>query len=297
MAFALAPDIPPDAALRQIVAECQADLLKYRAIVLGSRRPIGIHQSRVALRRLRAALGLFRDVVPGPIEQRLVRAMAAEAKWLAAECGPARDLHVFLTESVEDPPAEVKRVAGRLAHSHFERARAALSGARFAAFAEQIEAFVESKPTGGGRLDDFGRARLEKRHARVEHLGRKLASLGEERLHRLRIAVKKLRYAAEFLQAAFSGPGFDSARAKAYIEATVRLQGALGALNDRAVAARMLADIADAARPTEHVGRALHKLGKQAASGDKRRRRKLERAWKAFRKTERFWLQPPSRTE
>jgi CHAD domain-containing protein len=290
MASALAPDTPPDAALRQIVAECQTDLLKYRDIVLASRRPVGIHQSRVALRQLRAALGLFRNAVPGLIEQRLLRAMAAEAKWLAGECGPSRDLHVFLAESVEEAPAEVKRVAARLARSHLERARTALSGARFSAFAEQVEAFVASKPTGTGRLDEFGRERLEARHAKVERLGRKLASLDEERLHRLRIAVKKLRYAASFLQPAFSGPGFDSGRAKAYIEATVRLQGALGALNDRAVAARMLADIAAAARPTEQVERALRKLGKQAASGNKRRRRKLDRAWKIFRKAERFWL-------
>jgi CHAD domain-containing protein len=290
MASALAPDTPPDAALRQIVAECQTDLLKYRDIVLAGRRPVGIHQSRVALRRLRAALGLFRNAVPGLIEQRLLRTMAAEAKWLAGECGPSRDLHVFLTESVEELPAEVKRVAARLARSHLERARTALSGARFCAFAEQVEAFVDSKPTGTGRLDEFGRERLEARHAKVERLGRKLASHDEERLHRLRIAVKKLRYAASFLQPAFSGPGFDSGRAKAYIEATVRLQGALGALNDRAVAARVLADIAAAARPTEQVERALRKLGKQAASGNKRRQRKLDRAWKIFRKAERFWL-------
>jgi CHAD domain-containing protein len=272
------------------VADCQADLLKYRAIVLASRRPIGIHQSRVALRRLRAALGLFRNAVPSAIEQQLLRGMAAEAKWLASECGPSRDLHVFLTETVEDPPLEVKRIATRLAHSHLERARAALSGARFAAFEEQVQAFILAKPAGGGRLEDFGRETLEKRHTKVEHRGRKLSSLNEERLHRLRIAVKKLRYAAGFLQPGFSGPGFDSARPKAYIEATVRLQGALGVLNDRAVAAQMLADIAAAARPTEHVERALHKLGKEIASGEKRRRRKLEQAWKTFRKTERFWV-------
>jgi CHAD domain-containing protein len=69
----------------------------------------------------------------------------------------------------------------------------------------------------------------------------------------------------------------------------VRLQGALGTLNDRAVAGQMLADIAVAARPTEDVAEPLRKLAKQAASGEKRRRRKLERAWKDFRKTGRFW--------
>lgn len=289
MAPALAPDTSPDAALRQIVTACQADLLKYRAIVLASRRPVGIHQSRVALRRMRAALGLFRDAMSDPAAKRQVRALAAEAKFLAGECGPARDLHVFMTESIEDPPLVVKRIATRLARSSLDRARAALSGARFTAFDAQVAAFVAAPPAGGGRLDTFGRAVLNRLQTKIEHRGRKIASLDDARLHRLRITIKKLRYAAAFLQAAFAGPDFDSVAAKAYIEATVRLQGALGALNDRVVAARMLADIAVAARPTEDVGQPLRKLAKQASGGEKRRRRKLERAWKTFKKTRPFW--------
>jgi CHAD domain-containing protein len=280
----LASDTPPGRALRQIVAECHAELLKYRAIVLAGRRPIGIHQTRVALRRLRAALTLFRDAV-GPVEARLVRAMAAEAKWLAGECGPARDLHVFLTETVEDVPPLVKRIAARLAKAHLERARAALSGARYNAFDGQLTAFVEEAlPHGNGRLDAFGSDLLERRHRKVEQRGRHLAQLGGKELHRLRIAIKKQRYAATFLR-----PAFASREAKAYIEATVRLQGALGALNDRAVAAQMLDDIAVAARPSEDVTRLLRQLAKQAESGEKRRRHKLERAWKQFRKAECFW--------
>jgi len=284
MASPLSPTTPPDAALRQIVASCHADLLKYRAIVLASRRPIGIHQTRVALRRLRAALNLFRPAVRGPIEERLVRSLSAEAKWLAGECGPARDLYVFMTESIEDPDPVVKRIANRLARAYLERARAALSDARFAAFEGQLTAFIEGPPGTTGQLDSFGRDALDTRHAKVEHRGRKLSGLDGKRLHRLRIAIKKLRYAAAFLT-----PAFDSRRAKPYIEATVRLQGALGALNDRTVAAQILADIAHAARPTEQVERAVAKLAKQAKSGNKRRRHKLERAWKTFEKAERFW--------
>ena len=287
----LAPDTPPDRALRQIVAECHADLLKYRAVVLKSRRPIGIHQTRVALRRMRAALTLFRDAV-SPLEARLVRAMAAEARWLAGECGPARDLHVFLTETVEDVPPLVKRIAARLAKAHFERARAGLSGARYNAFDGQLTAFVEEAlPNGGGRLDAFGRDLLERRHAKVVQRGRRLAKLKEKDLHRLRIAIKKQRYAASFLR-----PAFASREAKAYIEATVRLQGALGALNDRAVAAQMLDDIAVAARPSEDVKGLLRRLAKQADSGEKRRRTKLVRAWKQFRKAECFWRVPTEQT-
>ena len=296
MPSTLAPDTPPDRALRQIVAECQIDLLKYRAIVLSSRKAVGIHQTRVALRRLRAGLTLFRGAV-SPNEGRLVRAMAAEAKWLAGECAPARDLHVFLTETVEDVPPLVKRIATRLAGAHLERARAALASARYNAFDGQLTAFVEEAlPHGNGRLDDFGRDLLERRHRKVDQRGRHLSKLGLKDLHRLRIAIKKQRYAATFLQPVFAARPFASKAAKAYIEATVRLQGALGALNDRAVAAQMLDDIAVAARPSEDVTRLLRQLAKQADSGEKRRRTRLERAWKQFRKAECFWQGPTEQT-
>ena len=130
---------------------------------------------------------------------------------------------------------------------------------------------------------------LDKRHAKVVHRGRKLEQFDVERLHRLRIAIKKLRYAAGYFGPAFASATFASKRVKPYIEATARLQGALGALNDRAVAAQVLADLATAARPTEDVALPLKVLAKQVASGEKRRRRRLERAWKDFREAERFW--------
>jgi len=277
----------PDVALRLIVAGCRADLVKYRTIVAKSRRPIGIHQTRVALRRLRAAFSVFRGAVDGP----QVRALSAEAKWLAGECAPARDLQVFLTETVSDVPPLVRRIANRLAATHFERARAALAGARFTAFDRQLSAFAaKSFPASTAlRLDDFGRGVLETRHRKVIRRAQRLEQLDSERLHRLRIAIKKLRYAATYLRPAFASAAFASPAAKAYIEATVRLQGALGALNDRATAAQVVADLALAARPSEDVTRPLEVLAKQAASGGKRRRRRLERAWKDFRKAERFW--------
>lgn len=280
----------PDVALRLIVAGCRADLVKYRAVVATSRRPIGIHQTRVALRRLRAAFSLFRGAVDGP----QVRSLSAEAKWLAGECAPARDLHVFLTETVKDVPPLVRRVSNRLAAAHLERARAALAGARFTAFDRQLSAFAAKSPAAATpapalRLDNFGRGVLEARHRKVIRRAHRLEQLDSERLHRLRIAIKKLRYAGTYLWPAFASGTFASKGAKAYIEATVRLQGALGALNDRAAAAQVVADLALAARPSEDVTQPLKALAKQAASGGKRRRRRLERAWKEFRKAERFW--------
>jgi CHAD domain-containing protein len=286
----LAPDTAPDAALRQIVADCRGDLLKYRAITLQSRRSIGIHQTRVALRRLRAAFNVFREAATSEVGRRELKALSAEARWLAGECAPARDLHVFLTETAKEAPSVIVKVARRLARTHLERARTALSGARFTMFDAALQAFAEQAPAeGGGRLDDFARTTLEARADKVDKRAHKLHGLDGKRLHELRIAIKKLRYAAVFLAPAVARSPFDSRAAKAYIQATVRLQGALGTLNDRAVAGQMMADIAVAARPTEDVAKPLRKLAKQAASGTKRRRQKLERAWKEFGKTGRFW--------
>ncbi len=277
-------ETPPDVALRLIAASCRSDLSRNRTIVLTSKRPIGIHQARVALRRLRAAFSVFRPAVDGPD----VRSLSAEARWLAAECGPARDLHVFLTESVTDVPPVVKRVAARVAEVHLERARAALASARYDEFDRKLAAFAAGPAAAGAagalRLDEFGHAVLERRHEKVVRRGRLMDQMDEEQLHDLRIAFKKLRYAATYLSPAFASPA-----AKPYIEATTRLQGALGALNDRATAAAMLADIAMAARPNEDTAAPLKALARQAMSGEKRRRRKLERAWKEFRKAECFW--------
>lgn len=286
----LAPDTAPELALRRIVAGCRDDLLKYRKIVLASRRAVGIHQARVALRRMRAAFSLFRGGAQSEASAREMQALASEAKWLAQECAPSRDLYVFLNETVQDVPREVTRVANRLARQHLERARAALSSERFSMFDAALSSFVEHEPSAPtGRVGEYGQAMLQARHDKVLRRGRRLDSLDGPRLHRLRIAIKKLRYAAEFLAPAFAGPPFDSRASKPYIEATARLQGALGILNDHAMADLILADLTAASRLSEEIDAALAKLGKQAASGHKRRRHKLEQAWKRFGKVECFW--------
>jgi CHAD domain-containing protein len=170
-----------------------------------------------------------------------------------------------------------------------ERASSALSGARFESFQRQLEAFMKLPPADtADRLDRFARALLDRRHDKVMRRGRKLASLDSDRLHRLRIAIKKLRYASAFLRAAFASPP-----AKPYIEATTRLQNALGALNDRTVAAHVLSDLATAARPTEDVTPALKELEQQTKGGNKRRRRKLEQAWEQFGSAPCFWRPQP----
>ena len=280
-ATALTGDLNVETALRRIVAECRAEMSKYRTVVLTTRQPIGIHQTRVALRRLRAGIGLFRDVV----SDAELHAIASEARWLAGECAPARDLHVLLAEIGPDAPQRVSRVGARLARERLLRARRALGGARFAEFDRRLERFVLTPPPAGGEtLKAFGRRALDAHQAKMRRRGRKLSRLKAADLHRLRIAVKKLRYAATFL-----GPIFEPSAAIAYIDATESLQNALGTLNDRTVGAKVLADIAEAARPSDRVQRPCKRLTRRLKGGAKHDKRRLKQAWKAFKKAAPFW--------
>lgn len=273
-----------DTALRRIVAICRADLLRYRAIALSSSQPEGIHQTRVALRRMRAAIGLFRDVVSNPE----LRGIVVEARWLAGECAPARDLQVFLAEVVPGASQKISRVGARLAGERLLRARKALASARFEQFNHDLERFILAPPSVGGEtLKAFGSRSLDAHHAKVRRRGRNLCELKPADLHRLRIAVKKLRYAAAFLL-----PAFESTAATAYVDATESLQNALGIMNDRTVGAKVLADIARASRPSDRARRPCKRLGKHLRDSGRHDRRNLKQAWRAFKKTLPFWRGP-----
>jgi CHAD domain-containing protein len=279
-AASLTADMSPAAALKHIMADCRNDLHEHRTAVLASDDPAGIHQVRVALRRLRAAIGLFRDVVRNP----QLQPIDAEARRLAGACGPVRDLQVFLSETVPDAPTRIARVGGKLACRRLSHARAVLGGARFAKFDAQLKQFIAEPETGGEPLGGFAQRVLDKCEAKVRRRGRGLAKLEALELHRLRISTKKLRYAAGFLAPIFKAP-----RADAYVDATASLQDALGTLNDCTMGKHVLADIAKAARSSARVGRSCKRLAKRLKAPSKGDRRHLKQAWKTFKQAQSFW--------
>ena len=271
-----------DSALRRIVADCRKQIATHRAAVQASDDPSGIHEIRVALRRLRAAAGLFRGVVHEPRE---VQFIDAGARRLARAFAPARDLQVFLNETAPDAPSDVLRIGGKLVGRRVARARAVLGDTRFAEFDQRLARFAEARPqTGGETLIAFARRALDRCEAKVRRRGRGLANLKPADLHRLRIAAKKLRYAVSFL-----APAFQSDAAEGYANATIGLQDALGLMNDRVVSAHVLADIAQAGRSMKGVKRSCDRLTGRLARPSRGQKRGLKRAWKAFKKSEPFW--------
>ena len=118
--LALAPGTSVDRALGAIFRACAGHCAANRDAVLDRSDPEGVHQFRVALRRLRSAIAVFRAVLP-----------PGDAAWLEREAsrlidllGPARDWDVFITETL----AAVR--AARPADDNLKRLAQAAEAAR-----------------------------------------------------------------------------------------------------------------------------------------------------------------------
>jgi inorganic triphosphatase YgiF len=105
-------------------------------LAVRQRDPEGIHQMRVGLRRLRAALSLFKDMLQG----RETDHIKSQLKWLTEQLGPARDTDVFVRKTVvpylERHPdrREFEVLARELEKERstgFVKAQAAVEGERF----------------------------------------------------------------------------------------------------------------------------------------------------------------------
>jgi CHAD domain-containing protein len=129
-------------------------------------------------------------------------------------------------------------------------------------------------------LPHFGSLQLDKRWKKVRKGGRELAALDPETRHRLRIEVKKLRYAVEFLASLTTQPE-QLRRQRSFIKALEDLQERLGELNDLETARTLLGDMlggdsayADALR---YAGERLEPPDRRPRSS--RPRRRLMRNW------------------
>lgn len=296
---------------------CHADLQAARHVVLSSRAPTGIHGTRVALRRLRAAATLFGR----PLANERFLDLRADAKHLADACGPTRDLDVFLAgvlTHIEKAFADnadlaaglrdLRATALRLRRNRHGAVRAVLSGESFAALEARLAALLatpgtsaalpsllispapdRTEPAGLVAVPDaveFAREVLRRRDRKLRKLLKKFGELDGGARHQVRLRVKKQRYASSFLAELF-----DRKRAAAYIHAAAGLQDALGLANDRVVAAHVVSDIRAAARPRGRLdwiaGAVTGWLEMQARAADEDRA--IAVAAKRFRQAPRFW--------
>ena len=244
--FGLARDITVDRAMAEVFRRRFDDWLANEAAAVDGRDPEGVHQVRVALRRLSSALLTFGPYLPA----KQLAWLKTESRWAASSLGPARDLDVFMTDILEPVMAVRRDDRGLLALRHraeearaaaYREARGAIASPRYGRFVLEFGLWLETaawrsgdegdRPAG---LDDhllpWSAQVLDRQYRKIMKLGRKLKSGTDEQRHELRIAIKKLRYAMEFVPA-----GFAEKKVKAFRQDLTQLQDGLGHMNDVAL--------------------------------------------------------------
>ncbi len=263
------------------------------------KNPEGVHQLRVGIRRLRNAFSLFRDVVPA----RGGAALARELRWLQQQLGPAREWDALLSETLTPATADLdlgqglrplRRAAEQRRQVAYGQSRAVLCERRYSdlllrleAWFDALAAMAESNPpradgASAVLLIRFAAATLTQRASRVEKLGRKMHKIDDAELHKLRIRVKKLRYASEFFHDLWPGKA-----TKRYIVALKSLQDSLGLAHDALIAVGLIRTLAaDAGKKAAPAARRVLAWN---ATRLERERKTLIRLWHRFAATDPFW--------
>jgi inorganic triphosphatase YgiF len=311
---ALNPEATTGEAL-QALGRAALDRLCAAAEALRTRPgPERVHKLRVAARRFRGLLSVFKVLAGDPAAHHV----KAELKWLADALGAARGLDVFIADvwrpavesqgeqnpGAQDQPDLAQDEARALAAfgkallsaqtDAYAKADAAVDSARFRALAIDAAAWLEA---GAWTTDErlrkrrdkpaaaFAAKALEKRRRRIREDGRDLAALTAEDRHHLRIRGKKLRYAVEDLGGLFPDHPKRLAR---LVAATKDLQDVLGLLNDLAVREALAHEVALSCEDSE----AAFAAGRLTAGRPEREAELLveaQGAYVTFAEAKRFW--------
>jgi inorganic triphosphatase YgiF len=209
--------------LDELLRSALHQLLLNQPAAEDGRNPEGVHQLRIALRRLRCALTMLRSLAPSA----KLESLRADAKWLASTLAAARNWDVFLSETLIEVAHACSTVAGfdlvreiaeQSRQNSYVAARSALADRCAGRFELALGAWIEQR---GWRCDvsadhltklaapaiAFAGRALAKQHNRVLKRGRHFKRLPLEARHDLRLAVKKLRYSADFFRPLFGEDG------------------------------------------------------------------------------------------
>jgi inorganic triphosphatase YgiF len=229
-----------DLAVRKILTY---QFQRFREQLLGVQHDVDtefVHQARVATRRMRSALRLFREAIP----ENAATYLGGELKWLGSLFGTVRDLDVFclnlsrFERQIERFPAKKKRAF----ENWIEKDRRAplkalcqaLESPRYVQFERRVLQFLERPlptrphaPLAMKTVREVAPVLLKEKFDAVIERGRAvLADPKLKQYHRLRIQMKRLRYLSEFVAPAYEGT------LDAFIERTVEIQDCLGELQD-----------------------------------------------------------------
>ncbi|MEN3976353.1 CYTH and CHAD domain-containing protein [Emcibacter sp. SYSU 3D8] len=248
--------------MRESLLACIRQWLANQASAFDGRDAEGVHQMRVALRRLRSAIQFFRDFIPEPP----FKEFRDQSKWAANCLGPARDWDVFLLETL--PPVmelwpehrglrALYDEALRMRDDGYTQARVAMTSPAYTVFALRLAGWVERSGWRVGLCGDQIEAMqrpmtdhaghlLDRLYHRAMDAGDGFDDLDSEAKHELRIALKKLRYAGEFFRSLY--PRKDVRKFRDALTAMLEL---LGKLNDLTVAKHLCGHLMDLTKGDE----------------------------------------------
>lgn len=281
----MAPGTHVAPGFQAIAWNCLGQLLANYQLVIDAGDPDAVHQSRVAIRRLRAAFSLFGDI----IDDATLPVLRAELKAVANALGPARDLDV-LARQIRQSKRAAAAQADLVDHLESLRAdavraaQAMLETGEYQRLLFDIAIWIESgdwlaQGEGAGTgltLAQFARSELSRRRRKLKAACGKLADMPDAERHRLRINAKKLRYASEFFASVFPGRAAADRR-RTFVRALSRLQDSLGELNDIAVASARQHAWFDGLEPIT-AARLAAELGELLDERHKSRRKLLKMA-------------------
>jgi inorganic triphosphatase YgiF len=198
-----------------------------------------IHQMRVGLRRLRAAISLFGDILPGASTAKI----KAELKWLTNQLAQAREIDVFVKEKIRplrraaEPKRGIRAIEGEFSTQRkraFRDARDVLATARYRKLLIEVLEWLETCRRGTEATEksvgSFVSGLMRRRIRNATKAGQQLKDLSALDRHKLRIKIKKIRYGLDFFRSLY--PQKAQKEIGRLSNRLKKIQDALGALND-----------------------------------------------------------------
>ncbi|PPQ34676.1 hypothetical protein CCS01_09950 [Rhodopila globiformis] len=263
-----------------------------------------MHQMRVAVRRARSAIAIFRPALaPGALDP-----INDGLRALGRRLGPTRDWDVFAGETIpaiqhalpgDERLATLTTAVARRQRAHQKELADYLAGAEFRLLGINLAWFAAAQgwhapPRGmAGDVADaaredvaedlatFADAVLQQRWKKLLSAGKRIETLDIPALHALRLRAKRARYAAEMFASLH-----DDKAAQRFINRLSLLQQRLGVLNDGAVASHLLLELGGAG------GRHAYAAGLIAgflAARAERIRPRIVRAFERVRRLDAYW--------
>lgn len=292
-------------AFQKIALACIRHFRLNEPLIVARRSEDALHQGRVALRRLRSAFSLFRDVIASPESERL----KAELRDLSQFLGEARNIDVYRRRLAGERAGEpgVEALLAEIDRSRtatYDRVVERLSSEQARVLMLELAAFAEAGPhlrdeslaeARSQPAEKFAARVLERRWRKVKKVGKHLETLDPHARHQVRIEAKKLRYASEFFGSLVEGRKAKR-RYKSFLKALEALQERLGDLNDIATAEEVTRGLAVPLAPASPIAQESGPAVEDEESEDEREQERVTEllaaaaeAHRALRQARPFW--------